>query len=70
MQICYYNGSANLADNQFKNVPVGEEVKLVAISMKNGKPHAFERDFKIAENVIYTMKTKEVSDKEFKDIMN
>jgi hypothetical protein len=70
MQICYYNGSANLADNQFKNVPVGEEVKLVAISMKHGKPHVFERDFKIAENVIYTMKTKEVSDKEFKDIMN
>ena len=58
------------SDLRFENIPVGEEVKLIAMTIKNGKLYAFKREFKITENITYSMKTAEVSDQDFKDILN
>lgn len=67
LQNIYFSEDKNYKP-EFNNIPVGENVELIAVSMKNQKKFVYKTKFKIEKNKKQTIILRETNEKEFAEL--
>jgi len=70
MQTYFINDNEKIANNTFKNIPTGSNVRLIAYTLKEDKIFTYSSNMTIKENETFTLALKETNGNDFKTLIN
>ena len=68
LQNRYFSEDKNYKQ-EFDNIPVGENVELIAVSIKDEKKFVYKTKFKVEKNKKQTIILKETNEQEFAELL-